>query len=207
MALTPIFLINKGRPVAHPLTPLWPLLNSRAMPAHLRSASLLASLAALSLASVARADWPMARHDPQRTGATSGTSNITKPTPYFKTYLGGEIDPLSLVTHDVDGDGHDEVIYVTGGRVVAKRPNDSVVWETPPLDAGGFLGLGDLDGDGKADLSSLRAIASTCSRSSMVRSSGPTPRANWARSAEPAWATSPATAGPTSSSRSAAAAG
>jgi MYXO-CTERM domain-containing protein len=123
-------------------------------PAHRvrRSFSALLSLAALAAALPAAADWPMARHDARRTGAAAGTSDIAAPVPYWRTYLGGAIGPLGMISADVNNDGKTEVVYVTGGRVVAKLADDSPVWETPPLGIGSIVALDDLDGDGKLDI-------------------------------------------------------
>lgn len=113
----------------------------------------LLALAALSaFALPAAADWPMARHDPGRTGLATAKSDITKPVPYFKRYLGGTVSSQGMLPFDVNQDGKTEVVYVTGGRVVAKLPNDDVVWETPPLEIGYLVGIDDLDGDGKPDI-------------------------------------------------------
>src|SRR5258706_15854925 len=72
----------------------------------------------------ARADWPIARHDAKRTGATDAGGEIRKPVPYFKHYLGGIIDDVGLITADVDGDGEGDVIYVSGGPITAKHADD-----------------------------------------------------------------------------------
>ncbi|MEO7327514.1 MAG: VCBS repeat-containing protein, partial [Minicystis sp.] len=125
-----------------------------ASPAHrarLRFSALLA-LAALSATLPAFAAWPMARHDTKRTGAAAGTSDITAPVPYWRTYLGGAIGPLGMISADVNNDGKTEVVYVTGGRVVAKLADDTPVWETPPLGIGYIVAIDDLNGDGKVDI-------------------------------------------------------
>jgi MYXO-CTERM domain-containing protein len=116
-----------------------------------RFATLLA-LAALGSALPAEATWPMARHDPKRTGSAAGASDITAPVPYWRTYLGGAIGALGMVSADVNVDGKTEVVYVTGGRMVAKLADDTLVWETPPLGISSIVGLDDLDGDGKLDI-------------------------------------------------------
>ena len=115
--------------------------------------SALPALAALTAAAgPALADWPMARHDPKRTGASNGTSDIKKPVTYWKRYLGGSVGAQGMLVADVNGNGSAEVVYVTGGRVVAKLPDDTVVWETPPLEVGSLVGIADFDGDGKLDI-------------------------------------------------------
>ncbi len=111
----------------------------------------LVSGAVLS-AAPAKASWPMARHDPQRTGATTGASDIEKPVVYWKSYLGGQLTAGQMIARDVDGDGAVEIVHVRGGRVVAKRPNDDLVWETPALGIRGLIGIDDLNGDGVLDV-------------------------------------------------------
>src|SRR5690242_17372308 len=89
----------------------------------------LPALLAITVAAPALADWPMARHDAKRTSVATGTSDITKPVPYWKRYLGGSIGAQGMLVADVNGNGSQEVVYVTGGRVVAKLADDTVVWE------------------------------------------------------------------------------
>ena len=54
--------------------------------------SLMALLLLLVLGGPVRADWPMARHDPQRTGLATGHSNLQTPGAYWRYYLGGRLD-------------------------------------------------------------------------------------------------------------------
>lgn len=100
----------------------------------------------------AAADWPVARHDPQRTGTATGTSNIDLPIPYWRYYLGGTIGRANLLTADIDGDGRAEFIVVTGGRAVTKQTSDFTVWATKPIGLTSLEGLVDLDGDGALEL-------------------------------------------------------
>jgi hypothetical protein len=107
----------------------------------------------------AHADWPVARHDARRTATTSAPSNLVEPVPYFRRYLGGQVGEAGLLTGDVDANGSVDVVYLSGGSVVAKRPDDSPLWKTPPLGVTALWALTDLDGDGKLDV-----VAQTPSR-------------------------------------------
>ena len=100
----------------------------------------------------ASADWPMHRQNPRRTGEASGSSDLLTPALRWRTYLGGSVSSGALLAADVDGDDRVEVLYVSGGRVVAKRPNDNLVWETRPLTLRTIHGVRDLDGDGILDV-------------------------------------------------------
>lgn len=94
----------------------------------------------------------MSRHDPQRTGLAKGKSDLVAPETIAKAYLGGGVGDRQILVLDVDGDGTEELVLATGGKVVAKRADDSVVWETAPLGVDLLHGEADLDGDGKKEL-------------------------------------------------------
>ncbi len=100
----------------------------------------------------ADADWPVARHDAQRTARTDGTCDITEPVVYWKRYLGGLLTDPAFLVHDVDADGAAEMLMIAGGSAMAKERTDAVVWRTLPLDLTAFAGLVDLDGDGAVEL-------------------------------------------------------
>ncbi len=100
----------------------------------------------------AHADWPSARHDPQRTGASQSVSDITKPAAYWKARVGGAIGSASLLTADVDMSGSLDLVYVTGGSVIAQRGNGQVLWQTPPLSFQSLSAIDDFDGDGKPEV-------------------------------------------------------
>jgi hypothetical protein len=92
----------------------------------------------------------MARHDAKRTGAASGTGDIVTPVPYWRTYLGGSVG--DAVEVDLNHDKMNEILFVSGGRVVVKLPTDELVWQTPPLAIQSFVGIDDLNGDGNLDV-------------------------------------------------------
>jgi outer membrane protein assembly factor BamB len=100
----------------------------------------------------ASADWPAMRHDARRTARGTGRSRIDRPALAFRFYLGGALGNTQYVAHDVDGDGAREILFLMGGRLVAKTPGDLVVWETPALDLVSIAALGDLNGDGAPEV-------------------------------------------------------
>ncbi|MEM7607573.1 MAG: VCBS repeat-containing protein [Myxococcota bacterium] len=103
--------------------------------------------------STSRADeWRTFRHDNGRTGASMGTVPIEQPAVAFRTYLGGTLLDGQFVDVDVDGDGRVELIYVSGGRVIAKRGDNISVWESEIVPADRILGLADFDEDGRDEL-------------------------------------------------------
>jgi hypothetical protein len=118
--------------------------------AWLAGASLVAVVALLP--SLADASWPLARHDARRSGAATGKSDLVKPVPYFRTYLGGSLSGAQLAEADVDGDGRLDLLFASSGRIVAKRNDDSGIWQTKPYGVGSISAITDLDGDGKLDV-------------------------------------------------------
>jgi hypothetical protein len=94
----------------------------------------------------------MARHDVSRTGATGGRSNLERPTIAWRRYMGGAVGSQQLLARDVNGDGAVEVVFISGGKLVAKRSDDSIVWETPPFDLFRIDTVRDLDNDGTLDV-------------------------------------------------------
>ncbi|MFH1531958.1 MAG: FG-GAP-like repeat-containing protein [Pseudomonadota bacterium] len=102
--------------------------------------------------------WPAARHDRAGTGASLGVGDLTTPVAASRMFLGGLVDPHAVDLVDVNGDGKEEVVMVSGGRVVAFRPDGSLLWSTPVLGAGAqFLrGAADLDGNGTTELVVMR---------------------------------------------------
>lgn len=120
--------------------------------AALPAAASFAFVAALLVAGPARADWSLPRADAQRTGAVAGTSDLVSPVPYWRAYLGGAIQARGALVMDVDSDTTGEVVYVSGGKLVAKERSDAMVWETPVLGISQIVGLADLDGDGVDEL-------------------------------------------------------
>ncbi|WP_162144039.1 FG-GAP repeat domain-containing protein [Sorangium cellulosum] len=101
------------------------------------------------------ADWPSARHDAQRTGATSSTSNIVKPAPYWRAYLGGVLATGRVLAGDTNQDGDIDLLFVSGGRVVLSDPLGFVRWSTPSLGLQTLHSVDDLDGDGRLEIVAL----------------------------------------------------
>jgi FG-GAP-like repeat len=122
------------------------LLRTRAL-----SATLLVGFV-LALPVTAQATWPMARHDAKRVGSTTGTANLSAPTPYWRTYLGGSIAGNQLLTADANGDGTLDFLVANAGLVSALQTTNQVIWKSPPLAIEAFAGVGDLNGDGTLDI-------------------------------------------------------
>src|SRR5689334_16570488 len=94
--------------------------------------AMFSAAVALSPATAA-GDWPMSRHDPQRTGASPGSSNISTPVPFWRTYLGGHLNPDELIAYDVDGDHAPDYLYLEGGKLIARRAAGDLIWTTPTM--------------------------------------------------------------------------
>jgi MYXO-CTERM domain-containing protein len=94
----------------------------------------------------------MARHDAKRTGATAGTSNLVKPVPYWRAYLGGAISGRQMLTADANGDGKLDFVLANTGRISTVQATDAALWSTSPAGIGTMDAIVDLDGDGKLDI-------------------------------------------------------
>jgi hypothetical protein len=118
----------------------------------------LAGFATLTLlASTAAADWPMARHDPSRTGAATGKGDLTKPAVYWRWYVGGALSSSALAPIDVDGDAKRDLVFASAGRIFAKSPDDTLLWKTDALGVGWIAAIEDFDGDGTLDVVGVNA--------------------------------------------------
>ncbi len=114
----------------------------------------------LSAIPVARADdWLVSRHDVRRTAASSGQLGIAIPATRWRSYLGGRLGAAAFLAYDVDADSRDEVVFVVGGRVLAKEAETDVVdWESPILPgANKLFGPVDLDEDGRPEVLVFRS--------------------------------------------------
>ena len=100
----------------------------------------------------ARADWPMARQNRQRTAVASGVSNMDEPVPFWRYFAGGTILSQQAMLVDVDGSGGGELIMCSGGKVIAKRPDNQTVWENSTTFCSELVAVVDLDGDGTREL-------------------------------------------------------
>jgi hypothetical protein len=136
-----------------------------------RSWTLLSIAAALAVAGAtdARADWPIRGHDAARTAIADRPSALALETPAitWRYYLGGSIQPGNVLALDVDGDGLRELAFLSGGKIVAKRSDDSLVWETESLSLTRLDAFTDLNGDGAPELvaSGLGGIVAVVSAS------------------------------------------
>ncbi len=98
------------------------------------------------------ADWPMARHDTSRTGAATSHSDLQSPTIAWRRYMGGSLTDTQATAADVNRDGIVDVVLISGGKLVAKRSDDVLVWETPPLGLFRIDAIRDVNNDGTLDI-------------------------------------------------------
>lgn len=101
---------------------------------------------------VSAQEWPMLRHDPQRSGRAEVALDLASPTVRWRHYLGGGLRSDQFVVGDVDGDRAPDVVFLAGFKLLAKRFDDTLLWETPPLEITAIVGAVDLDGDGRAEV-------------------------------------------------------
>ncbi len=110
------------------------------------------ALVLVLVAPAAVAEWPVSRHDGQRTAIAAGKAAITQPTRYWQYYMGGALRSNTHVALDVDKDGTTDVVYLAGGKAIAKLPDDRLVWESPPVELSSLHAVIDLDGDGTLEV-------------------------------------------------------
>lgn len=110
------------------------------------------ALVLVLVAPAAVAEWPVSRHDAQRTAIAGGKCDIAKPTQYWQRYLGGTLRGTSHLAVDVDKDGRVDVVYLAGGKAIAKLPDDRLVWESTPVELTSIHGVVDLDNDGALEV-------------------------------------------------------
>ncbi|MBL8680406.1 MAG: hypothetical protein JNK05_14610 [Myxococcales bacterium] len=118
----------------------------------LRRVACLAALSVVASSQTARADWPMIGQNPQRTARASGTARLSRPAIAWRHYLGGSVAPNQLLVENVEGDARNELVFIASGKLVAKRPDDTLLWETAPLGLFRIDGIADFDGDGEREI-------------------------------------------------------
>jgi hypothetical protein len=113
----------------------------------------LFAAAVWSLANSAMAqDWPIWRHDSQRTARQSLVGEIDVPAEQWSLPLGGSLPASQFLVEDVNRDGLAEVVVLRGGRAVASRSDGVLVWATAPLSISSLLAATDLDGNGRLEM-------------------------------------------------------
>ena len=95
-------------------------------------------------------DWPVARHDAARTGASPGACPIEKPLVAWRAFMGGR--PTSRTSRF--GLGNPEMLVAAvGGRFVAKSAvTQATLWKSEILGVGAVDDIADLDGDGAPEV-------------------------------------------------------
>src|SRR5690349_17490015 len=101
-------------------------------------------LAAAAAPGTALADWPTSRHDTRRTGVSAVGSDITPPAVYWRSRLGGS--PSQVYLGDVNQDGSQDVLYISGGgELVLASPDGTVLWHTGQHGYSAIQAVVDLD--------------------------------------------------------------
>ena len=96
--------------------------------------------------------WTTLSHDQSRTARATGIGVMTAPQVAWKYTLGGSLTEDQVATADVDGDGVDELIFVSAGRVVARSATGTTVWLSENIGASRVVGVWDLDGTPPAEV-------------------------------------------------------
>ncbi len=80
------------------------------------------------------------------------TSDILHPAVYWKAYVGGNLAPTAFLAGDVNSDGSSDLVYASGGAVIAKGAGGQLLWQTPPRNYQSLYAIDDFDGDGHPDV-------------------------------------------------------
>jgi len=116
-----------------------------------RTTWLLALVCAWTASAFAQ-DWPMPRHDPQRTARQEAPGNIRIPAVLWSISLGSRFAGNEWAIADTNGDGQLEAVLIRGGRVVARHLDGTLVWATVLLGITDIRAVDDFDGDGRYEV-------------------------------------------------------
>jgi len=118
------------------------------------------TLVVLSAAWAEVDDWPMWRRDPQNTGRSPVPGNMdVAPGVIWSYFVGGYAN--QAVSIDLDGDGQDEVLFVSAGKIVAVSGDGTELWRTGPLGISSIMGTTDFGLDGTIDILAFNSEQST----------------------------------------------
>ncbi len=100
----------------------------------------------------ASGDWPMIGQNPQRTARATEPSRLSSPAITWRHYLGGAVAQGQLISAQVDGVGLNELVFISSGKLVVKRPDDTLLWESAPMGLARIEGIADFNGDGQQEI-------------------------------------------------------
>ncbi len=120
---------------------------------NLPSCAIIAIMASSLLVSIAglNADWPMWRHDRENSGHSPLPGNMNTAPQVLWTYFVGGYASQALGV-DLDGDGMEEVVYLTAGKLKAAKTGGEEIWSTPPLGLSSILAVEDIGADGSVEI-------------------------------------------------------
>jgi hypothetical protein len=96
--------------------------------------------------------WPVFRHDLQRTARATVAGAIKSPAVAWSLPVGGTLSAAQVAVNDLDGDGRRELILASGGAVVVRRSDDTVVWRSALFGADQIYGIWNLDNAGPPEI-------------------------------------------------------
>ncbi len=109
----------------------------------------LTSLASLTLSASALAiggdTWATLSHDSLRSARSTGTGAILQPQVAWKYESGGSLNDDQIAFADVNSDTVTDMVYVSGGRIVARTATGQQLWSSKIFGAQRVVGLYDLD--------------------------------------------------------------
>ncbi len=131
-----------------------------------RTAALLLALAAATVSiltattpSHAQGVWTGQHGDAARTGRAQGAGAVERPSVLWGINTGGRVSDRASLVQDINGDGQPDALVIVGGTVVARRMDQTLLWDTPALGLTELVAADDFNGDGRTEVLALGPIA------------------------------------------------
>lgn len=104
-------------------------------------------------------DWLDVQRNAQHKGRADGVGAIDAPSILWESRAGGQVNDRAVLLEDINDDDELDVVVVVGGAVVARRLDETLLWDTPPLGLNSLAAVEDFDGDGRREVLALGRIA------------------------------------------------
>jgi hypothetical protein len=118
---------------------------------------LMATPPAMAAESQQAGEWLLPRHDVRQSNFSPSLAQLHQPAVRWRLPVPSALS--SLVAADVDLNGTEDLLTVTGGRLAAHTSSGTLLWQTPSLGLTSISGVGDLDGDGALDVVAVAGTA------------------------------------------------